>query len=80
MNDDATLNSNVPKKYIGLSREDARKSVIVDIESIGLLDKKEDHVNNIGFSERGNVPIEFYMSEQWYMKMSELAMTALDAV
>jgi len=80
MNDDATLNSNVPKKYIGLSREDARKSVIVDIESIGLLDKKEDHVNNIGFSERGNVPIEFYMSEQWYMKMSELAMPALDAV
>ena len=80
MNDDASLNSNVPNKYIGLSREDARKAVISDLELLGLLDKKEEHVNNIGFSERGDVPIEFYMSEQWYMKMSELAKPALDAV
>ena len=80
MNDDASLNSNVPEKYIGLSRENARKSVVADLESLGLLDKKEDHINNIGFSERGNVPIEFYMSEQWYMKMSDLAKPALEAV
>ena len=80
MNDDASLNSNVPNKYIGLSREDARNAVISDLELLGLLDKKEEHVNNIGFSERGDVPIEFYMSEQWYMKMSELAKPALDAV
>ena len=80
MNDDASLNSNVPEKYVGLSREDARKAVVSDLELLGLLDKKEEHVNNIGFSERGDVPIEFYMSEQWYMKMSELAKPALDAV
>ncbi|GIS54435.1 hypothetical protein Ct9H90mP29_14770 [bacterium] len=80
MNDDASLNSNVPEKYIGLSRENARKSVVADLESLGLLDKKEDHINNIGFSERGNVPIEFYMSEQWYMKMSDLVKPALEAV
>ena len=80
MNDDASLNSNVPEKYVGLSREDARKAVVSDLGLLGLLDKKEEHVNNIGFSERGDVPIEFYMSEQWYMKMSELAKPALDAV
>ena len=80
MNDDASLNSNVPEKFIGLSREDAREAVVSDLELLGLLDKKEEHVNNIGFSERGDVPIEFYMSEQWYMKMSELAKPALDAV
>ncbi len=80
MNDDASLNSNVPEKYIGLSREDAREAVVSDLQLLGLLDKKEEHVNNIGFSERGDVPIEFYMSEQWYMKMSELAKPALDAV
>ncbi|MDP6992233.1 MAG: class I tRNA ligase family protein, partial [Candidatus Marinimicrobia bacterium] len=44
------------------------------------LDKVEDYSNNIGFSERGNVPIEFYISEQWYLKMDELAKPALDAV
>ena len=80
MNDDASLNSNVPEKFIGLSREDAREAVVSDLQLLGLLDKKEEHVNNIGFSERGDVPIEFYMSEQWYMKMSELAKPALDAV
>ena len=36
MNDDASLNSNVPEKYIGLSRENARKSVVADLESLGL--------------------------------------------
>ena len=80
MNDDASLNSNVPEKYSGLSREDAREAIVSDLQLLGLLDKKEEHVNNIGFSERGDVPIEFYMSEQWYMKMSELAKPALDAV
>ena len=80
MNDDASMNSEVPKKYRGLSREAARKAVLRDLDSEGFLDKVEDYTNNIGFSERGNVPIEFYMSEQWYLKMDELAKPALDAV
>ena len=80
MNDDASMNSEVPKKYQGLSREAARKAVLRDLDSEGFLDKVEDYTNNIGFSERGNVPIEFYMSEQWYLKMDELAKPALDAV
>ena len=80
MNDDATLNTNAPEKYIGLTREDARKAVIKDLESEGLLEKTEDYLNKVGFSERGHVPIEFYMSEQWFMKMNKLAKPALDAV
>ncbi len=80
MNDDASMNSEVPKPYEGLSREAARKAVVNDLESEGLLDKVEDYSNNIGYSERGNVPIEFYMSEQWYLKMDALAKPALDAV
>ena len=80
MNDDASLNSNVPDKYVGLSREDARKAVLADLESGGLLDKIEDYVNKVGYSERGHVPIESYMSEQWFMKMNNLAKPAMDAV
>ncbi|MFL2983591.1 MAG: valine--tRNA ligase [Candidatus Neomarinimicrobiota bacterium] len=80
MNDDATLNSNVPKKYEGLSREDARKNVVRDLDSLGLIHKTEDYVNKVGYSERGHVPIEFYMSDQWFMKMSDLAKPAMDAV
>ena len=80
MNDDASLNSNVPDKYVGLSREDARKVVLADLESGGLLDKIEDYVNKVGYSERGHVPIESYMSEQWFMKMNNLAKPAMDKV
>ena len=80
MNDDASLNANVPEKYIGMSRENARKAVLKDIEDSGYLYKKEEYVNKVGFSERGQVPIEFYMSEQWFMKMEDLASPALEAV
>ena len=80
MNDDASLNKNVPKKYEGLSREKARKIILEDINELGLLEKVEDYTNKVGFSERGGVPIEFYMSKQWFMKMSKLAEPAMDAV
>ena len=80
MNDDASMNSNVPDKYIGLSREHARKEIVKDIEKKGFLEKREDYQTKIGFSERGQVPIEFYMSEQWFMKMDELIKPAMDAV
>ena len=80
MNDDASLNENVPQDFQGLSRERARKEVIKRMNLENLLEKTEDHINNIGYSERGNVPIEFYMSEQWYMKMQKLVKPALDAV
>ena len=80
MNEDASMNNSVPEKYIGLSREDARRAIVQDMEAEGLLDKREDYTNKVGFSERGNVPIEFYMSEQWFMRMNKLAEPAIAAV
>ena len=80
MNDDASLNENTPEAYQNLSREDARKAVLKDLEKQGFLEKTENYVNKVGYSERGQVPIEFYMSEQWFMKMSDLAKPALQAV
>ena len=80
MNDDASLNSNVPEKYIGLSREEARNIILEDLENIGVVNKVEDYINKVGYSERGDVPIEFYISEQWFMKMSDLVKPAIKAV
>ena len=80
MNDDASMNSNVPDKYVGLSREKARKEVVEDIQKEGFLEKIENYQTKIGFSERGQVPIEFYLSEQWFMKMEHLVKPAIDAV
>jgi len=79
-NDDATTNDNVPEEFKNLDRFEARKRVVTALEEKGLLLKTEDYQNNIGYSERGGVPIEPYLSEQWFMKMDELAEPALKAV
>ncbi len=80
MNDDASLNDRVPEAYRGLSREAARKRVVADLEALGLMERIEDYINQVGYSQRGDVPIEFYMSEQWFMRMDELARPAREAV
>ena len=80
MNEDASLNSEVPKKYINMTREIAREQIVQDLQSIGRLEKIEDYIHKVGFSERGNVPIEYYMSSQWFLRMKELSKPALQAV
>ena len=47
---------------------EARKAVIEKLTEQGLLLKTEDYVHNVGYSQRSNVPIEPYLSEQWFMK------------
>ena len=80
LNDDASLNENAPKEFVGLDRFEARKKVVSKLEELGLLAKVEDYQNKVGYSERGNVPIEPYLSEQWFMSMSEIANPALQVV
>ncbi|MEE9573993.1 MAG: valine--tRNA ligase [Candidatus Neomarinimicrobiota bacterium] len=80
MSDDASLNDNVPVEYRGLAREDAREKVIRDMQKLGYIEKIEPYTNKVGYSERGNVPIEHYLSEQWYLKMKEIAKPAIKAV
>jgi valyl-tRNA synthetase len=89
-NEDASTNKNVPDEFSGLDRYVVRKKVVERFEELGLLEKTEDYQNKVGYSERGGVPIEPYLSEQWFMKMSsdgsvssnedELAKPALDVV
>ena len=62
MNKDASLNSNVTEKYRNLSRESAREKILHDLKNKDLLEKTEEHIHKVGFSERGNVPIEYYLS------------------
>jgi len=87
-NDDASTNDNVPEDFRWLDRFEARKKVIARFEERNLLEKIEDHQHKVGYSERGGVPIEPYLSEQWFMKMSsdtghsenELVKPAIDIV
>ena len=78
-NDDATI-SEAAGIYVGMTREDVRKQIIIDIKEAGLLEKIEDYNNKVGYSERTNVPIEPKLSMQWFLKMEHLADIALKPV
>ena len=80
MKPNACLNDNVPDNYKNLDRYQARKQVIDNLDSLGLLEKIEDYTHQVGHSERTDAVIEPYMSEQWFLKMENLAKPALDAV
>ncbi len=80
LNNDATMNARAGAAYQGLERFAARKKVVEDMESLGLVDKIEDIVHSVGYSERGDVPCETMVSEQWFVDMKELAKPAIQAV
>ncbi|MCZ6572337.1 MAG: valine--tRNA ligase [Planctomycetota bacterium] len=79
LNKDGTLNENAGA-YTGLDRKVARKKVVADLEALGLLDKVEDYVFNVPLSDRSKSPIEPIVSEQWFVRMEELAQPAIRAV
>jgi len=79
-NPDASTNDNVPEEFQNLDRDVVRKMVVKKFEELKLLEKIEDYTNKVGYSDRGGVPIEPYLSKQWFMKMDDLAKPALEVV
>ncbi|MCF7855092.1 MAG: valine--tRNA ligase [Candidatus Pacebacteria bacterium] len=80
MNDDGTMNADAGEAYEGMDRYECRKAVVKAIEAEGCLEKVDDHVHQVGYSERGDVPVEPRLSEQWFVKMKPLAKPALRTV
>lgn len=80
LNDDAHLNSNVPGKYQGMERFDARKEVVADLDALGLLEKIEPHKLKVPRGDRTGVVIEPYLTNQWYVTTQPLADKAIKAV
>ncbi len=66
--------------YAGMDRFEAREKIIADLEELGCLVKLEDYEHNVGYSERADVVVEPYLSEQWFVKMQPLAEPALKVV
>ena len=78
-NDDASLNS-FGLHYEGQDRFVVRKAVTKELEEAGILVKTENHINKVGTSERTKAVIEPRLSDQWFLKMEDLAKPAIDAV
>ena len=78
-NEDASLNS-FGLHYQGKDRFVVRKEISKELKEKGFLVKIEQHTNKVGTSERTKAVIEPRLSDQWFLKMEDLAKPALDAV
>lgn len=78
MNEDATMNENAGK-YEGMDRYQCRKELVKDLEAEGYLVKIKEHDHNVGACYRCNTVVEPILSEQWFVKMEELAKPAIEA-
>ena len=78
-NDDGTLNERA-QLYTGKDRFAVREEIVADLKAADNLVKVEDYVNSVGFSERTDAVIEPKLSMQWFLKMKEMALPALEVV
>ncbi len=67
-------------KYSGMSRYEARKAIVEDLEKEGFLVRVEDHDHNVGTCYRCSTTVEPTVSKQWFVKMEPLAKPAIEAV
>ncbi|MCF7835722.1 MAG: valine--tRNA ligase [Candidatus Marinimicrobia bacterium] len=67
-------------KYSGLSVKDAREEIVKDMQEMGLIEKIEDYTHNVATCYRCGRVVENLPSEQWFLKMDELAKKAIGAV
>ena len=78
--ENACLNENVPKKYIGLDRYDARTMIVEDLEVLGKLVKVEENLHTVPYGDRSDVVIEPLLTDQWFVDAEKLAVQAIKKV
>jgi valyl-tRNA synthetase len=78
MDESGTMNGNAGP-YQGMDRFACRKQIVADLKEQGVLVKIEEHVHQVGHSERSGAVIEPYLSTQWFVKMKPLAERAIEA-
>ncbi len=70
----------LPARYIGMDRYEARKQIVADLETQGLLEKIVDHKLMVPRGDRSGTVIEPFLTDQWYVKVAPLAKPAIEAV
>jgi len=77
---DAAINEEAPEKYQGLDRYEARKQIVADLESLGLMEDIKPHTLMVPRGDRSHAVIEPFLTDQWYVAVKSLAKPAIDAV
>lgn len=78
--DDKTIMGDLMPEVKGMKAIEARKIIVKKLEELGALVSIEDYTHNVGKCERCKTTIEPRISEQWFVKMKELAKPAIEAV
>ncbi len=79
-NADGTISEASPL-YVGMDRFDCRTQIANDLKEAGLMERVEDYVNKVGYSERNpDTAIEPRLSLQWFLRMQHFADIALPPV
>ncbi|MFD1957659.1 valine--tRNA ligase [Paenibacillus thailandensis] len=65
--------------YAGLDRAECRKQIVKDLQEQGVCIRIEEHVHQVGHSERSGAVVEPYLSTQWFVAMQPLADAAIAA-
>jgi valyl-tRNA synthetase len=76
----AQLNDEVPERFRGLDRFEARKRIVKELEASGLLDRIDKHKLVVPRGDRSGAVLEPYLTDQWYVKIAPLAEPAIKAV
>ena len=74
------LDAALPAAYAGLTREDARKQIVADMDAAGLVQLVEDHVLSVPRGDRSGLIIEPMLTDQWFADAKTLAKPAIEAV
>jgi valyl-tRNA synthetase len=77
---DATLNDDVPLRYRGLDRFEARRRIVAELEAAGLVERIDAHRLMVPRGDRSGAVIEPYLTDQWYVRIAPLAAPAIAAV
>ncbi|MEG0281034.1 MAG: valine--tRNA ligase, partial [Morganella sp. (in: enterobacteria)] len=72
--------SDIPQAYRGMERFAARKAIVKEFESLGLLEEIKPHDLTVPYGDRGGVVIEPMLTDQWYVRTTPLAKEAIKAV
>ena len=77
---DGCVNENAPEAYVGLDRFEARKRVVADLDAQGLLAKIDEITHTVPYGDRSGVPIEPWLTDQWFADAATLAKPAIEVV
>ena len=76
----ATMADTVPERFRGLDRFAARKRIVAELDSLGLIEKIDKHRLHVPRGDRSGAVLEPYLTDQWYVKIAPLAAPAIEAV